>query len=63
MGAVIVTKDQDFADFARAGKITDGVLWLRIGNVTNRALLRKLEPLMPRIIAAFEAAETLVEVD
>lgn len=60
-GAVIVTKDQDFVDFALRGMAVHGVLWVRLGNTTNRTLWRKLEPLLPQIIGAFERGETLVE--
>lgn len=58
--AVVVTKDEDFA--ARR-KQTDGpqVLWLRIGNATNRALRNYLDAAWPDIQRWLEAGEPIVE--
>jgi predicted nuclease of predicted toxin-antitoxin system len=60
--AVIVSKDEDFPH--RLSQISTGpaILWLRIGNSTRRALLEWIEPLLPQIVAQFEAGEHLVEV-
>jgi predicted nuclease of predicted toxin-antitoxin system len=60
--AVIVTKDEDFADLAR--RFPDGppVLWLRTGNGTTRDLLHLLEPIWPTIEARLIAGERLVEI-
>ena len=45
-GAIIVTKDEDFAE--RTARTTSGpiIVWLRIGNATNQALVEWLEPAM-----------------
>lgn len=74
-GAVVITKDADFA--ALAGKTGTGprsenaktrakrgpaVVWLRLGNVTNDALIKAVVGVLPQIIAAIEAGEDLVEV-
>ena len=59
-GAVVVTKDEDFA--TRRSR-TDGpqILWLRIGNATNRHLLGRLEVVWPEAIRWLEAGEPIVE--
>ncbi len=61
-GATIVTKDEDFAE--RTARTTSGpiIVWLRIGNATNRVLLEWLEPRWPRIIVLLEAGDRLIEV-
>jgi predicted nuclease of predicted toxin-antitoxin system len=78
-GAVVITKDADFAAIALAGKagtsLRSGiatpktrakrgpaVVWLRLGNVTNDALIKAVVGVLPQIIAAIEAGEDLVEV-
>jgi len=38
------------------------VVWLRIGNCTNRVLLAWLEPLLPEILRQLDAGQRLVEV-
>jgi len=60
IGAVLITKDEDFAEAGRSGRIA--VVWVRFGNVTNRALWRSLQPVLPEIVAAIEDGETLIEV-
>lgn len=61
-GAVIVTKDEDFA-LRRTLELTGpAVVWIRLGNTRKGDLLRWLEPLLPKVLAALEQSETLVEV-
>ena len=62
INAVLVTKDEDFADFERRGLVSAGILWVRIGNTTNTVLWGKLKPLLPEIAAAFDSGATLVEI-
>lgn len=61
-GAVIVTKDSDFAFRRRLSKDGPAVVWVRLGNTTSRALAETLMPVMPEIVGAIEAGETLIEV-
>lgn len=61
-GAIVVTKDEDYRSLARAfGGLR--VLWIRIGNTSNRVLLTRLEEVWPEVVARFEAGETIVPVD
>lgn len=60
--AVLVTKDEDFADLLSRGAIRCQVLWLRIGNTTNEALWRRMELLMADIAAAFDDGERIIEI-
>ena len=59
-GAVIVTKDEDFAIhlLLRGGP---AIVWARIGNTRRAALLRRFEAELPKIIAALERGERLIE--
>ena len=61
VGAVIVTKDEDFAV---RRLLADGpaVVWLRLGNTRRAALLNRVEADLPAIVAALERGETLVEI-
>ncbi len=56
--AVVITKDADFAAMT-AGP---AVVWLRLGNVSNDALIAAVMAALPEIVAAVEAGEGLVEV-
>jgi uncharacterized protein (DUF433 family)/predicted nuclease of predicted toxin-antitoxin system len=59
-GAVIIRKDEDFAVHLL---LHDGpsVVWVRVGNTRRAELLRRFEVELPRIIAAVERGETLIE--
>ncbi len=61
-GAVIVTKDEDFA--ARSARATSAplIVWLRIGNTTNRALRAWFELRLPGIAQLLAQSSRLVEV-
>lgn len=59
--AILVTKDEDFATLSKLGELACPLLWIRLGNTTNDALWRRLEPLLPTVIELFESGEPLVE--
>jgi predicted nuclease of predicted toxin-antitoxin system len=61
-GAVILTKDEDFA--VRSQQTSDGpaVVWLRVGNASNRALRAWLEPRLAGIVQLLGQGSRLVEV-
>jgi predicted nuclease of predicted toxin-antitoxin system len=60
IGAVIVTKDEDFA-IRRLLVEGPAVVWLRLGNSRRAALLARVEAELPAIVAALERGETLIE--
>jgi len=61
VGAVIVTKDEDFA-IRRLLAEGPAVVWLRLGNTRRAALLARVEAELPAIVAALERGETLIEI-
>jgi predicted nuclease of predicted toxin-antitoxin system len=62
MSAVIVTKDEDFAQRKVLTAAGPAVVWIRLPNTRRRDLLIWFETAMPQILAALERGETLVEV-
>jgi predicted nuclease of predicted toxin-antitoxin system len=60
-GWVVVTKDEDFAERTLQTQTGPQVLWLRIGNSTNRVLFQWLEPLLPTAIRDLQGGHRLVE--
>ncbi len=60
--AIIVTKDEDFAE--RTFRTSSGptIIWLRIGNSTNRALVQWLDPRWQVIVELLDAKNRLIEV-
>jgi predicted nuclease of predicted toxin-antitoxin system len=61
IGAVIITKDEDFAIH---GVLHGGpaVVWVRTGNTRRAELLRRIDADFSAIISALERGETLVEI-
>lgn len=60
--STLLTKDEDFVTLARDHPNGPQVVWIRIGNITNDALWRAIEPLLDEIIQALNAGEKIVEV-
>ena len=61
LGAVIWSKDVDFAEHAQRRPGLQ-VVWLRLGNTTNAALRERLAPHLETLAAALAAGETLIEI-
>lgn len=59
---VINTKDEDFSERVLRSPTGPAVIWLRIGNCSNQALLEWLMPLLPDIIERLNFGDRLVEV-
>lgn len=62
VGAVILTKDEDFA--LRRSLVTDGpsVVWVRCGNTNRRELLTWFRFRLPAVLDALSRGEPLVEI-
>lgn len=60
-GAVIVSKDEDFAVF-RVLRGGPQVVWVRLGNTRKADLLRRIETDFGAIVAALERGEGLIEI-
>lgn len=60
-GAVIVTKDEDFADMVAMGGEVPGVVWIRIGNTRRAALLTWFEPHIEQIVEMVSSGHRLIE--
>jgi len=58
----VVTKDEGFVDRTMRETAGPQVVWIRIGNSTNRALLDCLDPLLPDVIREILAGQRVVEV-
>jgi predicted nuclease of predicted toxin-antitoxin system len=59
---VIVTKDEDFAERAARDSNSPVIVWLRIGNSTNHALLQWLWSRWPQVIMLLDNKHRLIEV-
>jgi len=59
---VVVTKDEDIVELALDNKEGPRVVWLRIGNSTNRVLFAWLEPLWPEVIRRLQEGQRVIEV-
>ena len=60
--ACILTKDEDFAARAQHSGDTPVIVWLRIGNCSNRALREWFFPLLPDVLREIESGQRFIEV-
>lgn len=60
--AILITKDRDFVEWANARRPAPQVIWIRIGNATNKTLTRRLETVWDRVVADLAAGVAMVEV-
>ncbi len=60
--AVILTKDEDFAERLLKEKDGPTIVWLRIGNCSRHALLQWFNPLLPDILNHINQGHSLIEV-
>ncbi len=61
-GAVILSKDEDFAQLTYVRPEAVTVVWLRVGNCRTAVLLEKLEQLWPEIAKQLDAGARLIEI-
>jgi len=57
----ILTKDEDFAERCLCSENPPVVVWLRIGNATNPALLEWFLQLLPAVELRIQAGDRLIE--
>jgi predicted nuclease of predicted toxin-antitoxin system len=60
--SIILTKDEDFAERAARTTATPIIVWLRVGNATNRTLQAWLASRLPDILRLLDDGHRLVEV-
>jgi predicted nuclease of predicted toxin-antitoxin system len=60
--AVIITKDEDFAQRKTLSNAGPAVIWLRLPNTRRRQLLARFENVLPDLLSALERGEALIEV-
>lgn len=60
--AVIVTKDEDFAQRKTLTGTGPAVVWIRQPNTRRRPLLAWFDRVLPEILSALDRGETLIEI-
>lgn len=58
--AVLMSKDEDFMTLRLPDRFA--LVWLRVGNATNRALLAWIETRWPTVVGLLHAGERFIEV-
>ncbi len=60
--AIVISKDEDFAQLSGRRILVTQFLWIRLGNMTAHRLWQTLEPLLPAIEKSFSAGERIIEI-
>ena len=61
-GWIVLTKDEDFVARCISNPDAPVIVWLRIGNCTNRVLFAWLEPLLIEITNRLSLGERIIEI-
>jgi predicted nuclease of predicted toxin-antitoxin system len=61
-GAAIMTKDEDFAARSTTAAVAPIIVWLRVGNTTNRVLRAWIDPRLPGITEMAAQGNRVIEV-
>ena len=61
-GWIVLTKDEDFVARCVGAPVAPPVVWLRIGNCTNRVLFAWLAPFLTEIKTRLNQGEKFIEV-
>ena len=61
-GLVVITKDEDFVLLAAWKEPAPRIVWIRVGNCSNRGLLEWFSPLLPVVADRIEAGERVIEI-
>lgn len=59
--AILVTKDADFVQMSAGGALACQIVWVRLGNMSNRALWTILHPVLPQILSELRRGERVVQ--
>lgn len=62
IGAVVITKDEDFPSRAQKTGAGPVIVWLRLGNATNDILRGWFMPRLPQVLAAIEEGARVLEI-
>lgn len=62
VGAVILSKDQDFAIRRMVASPGPQIVWIRRGNTSRRELLRWFAVVFPDLLEALARGESLIEI-
>jgi len=60
--ACVLTKDEDFASRVQHSRQAPVIVWLRIGNCSNRALREWFFPLLADVVREMESGQRFIEV-
>jgi predicted nuclease of predicted toxin-antitoxin system len=61
-GAVVMTKDQDFVELVKRHGPPPSVVWVTVGNTSNRMMKQVLAKALPKALEQIEQGEALVEI-
>jgi predicted nuclease of predicted toxin-antitoxin system len=59
---ILVTKDEDFPSRVWIDRASPGIIWVTIGNCSNRTLIEVFEQQLPAIEQIFSVGKSLVQV-
>jgi predicted nuclease of predicted toxin-antitoxin system len=62
IGAVLITKDEDFVTMRALNARGPAIIWVRTGNMTNRQLLARFAVALTTLVSALQRGEAVIEI-
>jgi predicted nuclease of predicted toxin-antitoxin system len=62
VGAVVMTKDHDFVELVKRHGPPPSVVWVTVGNTSNRMMKMVLAKALPKALEQIDQGEALVEI-
>jgi predicted nuclease of predicted toxin-antitoxin system len=59
-GAALITKDEDFVAIRAFATGGPAIIWVQVGNVTNRRLLPYFHSMLPMTLASIKRGESVI---
>jgi len=60
--ATLITKDEDFVTMRALHNFGPSIIWVRMGNTTNRQLFTRFAAVFPAVLVALARGETVIEI-
>jgi predicted nuclease of predicted toxin-antitoxin system len=59
-GAVLVSRDADFVQLSRSGRLRVPMVWVRLGNLRRAALATTIRDRLPAIVRSIATGENII---
>lgn len=63
IGAILVSKDEDFVSLVPSSQGQGRLIWMRTGSASRAAIIQTFEAALPQLLEALASGESIIEVN